>query len=338
MKVKYNYLSEIASNISKLYSEGLNFNNIFELLDDLSLDVNYKNAIKDIKLKILNGNSLEESLKYHNKLFPYFFTSMIGIGEKTGKIVEVLDGLNLFYSKIWFIQKFILNAIKYPIILLTTLAAVIVFLCTVALPNFVDIYISLEKDIPIALSMVMNINEFVSKHRFQTFIYIICWFFGIPIIVYKFYLKENLNKIFYKVPIYNKISEYINIVLLTIVIKSGINLVNGLELCGKVNIFNKNNEIIKEISESISKGNTLSESMINIKCFSKYTIAHVKLGEESGGLEDRLMQLENYLFNKIQTSINKTIELIQPTLIIIIAVLMLMFIFVFILPIFRTLL
>ena len=41
----------------------------------------------------------------------------------------------------------------------------------------------------------------------------------------------------------------------------------------------------------------------------------IKLGEESGSLDERLMQIEKFLFNNIQEDLNKKIAMIQPLII-----------------------
>ena len=66
--------------------------------------------------------------------------------------------------------------------------------------------------------------------------------------------------------------------------------------------------------------------------FSKYTLAHIKLGEESGSLDKRFQLLEEEIFKNLTTKINKLTQMIQPFLILFIGMIIVIFIIKFIMP------
>ncbi len=66
--------------------------------------------------------------------------------------------------------------------------------------------------------------------------------------------------------------------------------------------------------------------------FSKYTLAHVKLGEESGSLDKRFQLLEEEIFKILTIKINSLTKTIQPFLILFIGIIIVVFIIKFILP------
>ena len=93
-KVSYNDLALIAGNISTLYEDGIQLLNIFTLLDELPLRKEYKSLLREMEEVIKGGGSLKSAFsKERETLIPNFFISMVGIGEKTGRIVYVLRGL-----------------------------------------------------------------------------------------------------------------------------------------------------------------------------------------------------------------------------------------------------
>lgn len=118
-KVSYNDLALIAGNISTLYEDGIQLLNIFALLDELPLRKEYKNLLREMEEVIKEGGSLKSAFsKERETLIPNFFISMVGIGEKTGRIVYVLKGLEIYYKKLEQINKSIIKAITYPIFLM----------------------------------------------------------------------------------------------------------------------------------------------------------------------------------------------------------------------------
>ena len=327
-------LAVIADNISKLYEDGLSFIYIFDLLQDLDISENYKASLLNVRKSINMGKSLEESFKDQGRIFPNFFVNMVGVGEKTGNISGILDSLNLFYSKLAFIKKFIINALSYPIIILLASLAVVIFLSVSIIPNFKDIYISLGKEIPKSFNTIINLKTFIYNNKILSICYFLLWGIAIPYTVFKFFLKDMLVRFLYKIAIYRKFVEYVNVMILTVIVRSGVNLIKGLEFCGEVDLLYNNKNIVKEIKNNILLGNPLSESMKVTNIFSKYTLAHIKLGEESGSLDLHLIQMEKTLFNNIQEDLNKKISMIQPLMIMFIGAMVCMFILIFVLPLF----
>lgn len=87
--------------------------------------------VKDAKLH----TALSEA-----EVFPPYLTSMVRIGERTGKLEEVLHMLSRYYTWEADINKSIKNAVLYPAILILMLAAVVGVLIITVLPVFDRVY------------------------------------------------------------------------------------------------------------------------------------------------------------------------------------------------------
>lgn len=342
MKIKLNRkrlnnkdVSLISGNMAKLYEEGIPFTTILTLLRELPLTKDYKESINDIEEIIQNGGSLEEAFKSHSEIYSDFFSSIVGIGEKTGKITEVLTVLEFYYSKRASISKVIINACTYPVILITSVLFLFLFMIIVIIPSFSDIYISMGQEIPKVCKIMIDINDVITNKPILALIYLIVWGALIPYLLISKVFKCSINRLLFKIPLYKRFNEYIIVLLMSIVIKSGINLSVGLYYCTEVKLLSKNSNKIKQINKDIVKGKTLTEAMENSLIFSRYTLAHIKLGEETGTLDGKISLLEKELFENIVFKINRMVENIQPFMIIVIGILILSFILTFITPLFN---
>ena len=161
--MSYNDLALIAGNISTLYEDGIQLLNIFTLLDELPLRKEYKSLLREMEEVIKEGGSLKSAFsKEGETLIPNFFISMVGIGEKTGRIVYVLKGLEIYYKKLEQINKSIIKAITYPIFLMLALIALGIFVLFFFIPNMADIYGAMGKEIPnVYLKVILIKNFFV---------------------------------------------------------------------------------------------------------------------------------------------------------------------------------
>ena len=281
---------------------------------------------------IREGGSLCEGFKRGGELIPSFFNSMIDIGERTGKIVYVLRGLETFYSKLYYVKKVIIGALTYPAVLLGALALLGVFVLFFFIPNMSNIYSAMGHDIPEAYVNIILFKERFFDNPIIVIIQLTIIFVILPYFIIKNFFKQYLDLLIEKIPIYNLINEYIAIVLMSVVINSGINIAIGLQYCCESELGKTINRNIKKINNDITAGRMLSQSMSETEMFSKYTLAHIKLGEESGSLDKRLQLLEEEVFKNLTTRINKITQLIQPFLILFIGVIIVSFIIKFLMP------
>ena len=331
-KASYRDLALIAGNIGKLYDEGISLLNILNLIDDLPLKKEYKELLKDMEVCIRDGGSLCEGFKRGGTLIPSFFNSMIDIGERTGKIVYVLIGLETFYSKLYYIKKRIIGALTYPMILLGALALLGVFVLFFFIPSMSNIYSAMGHDIPQSYINIISFKEKFFDNPIIVSIQLIIIFAILPYFVIRSFFKQYLEILIEKIPIYSLINEYIAIVLMYVVINSGINIAIGLQYCCEGELGKTINRNIKKINNDITAGRMLSQSMSETKMFSNYTLAHIKLGEESGSLDKRLQLLEEEIFKNVTARMNKITQLIQPFLILFIGMIIVSFIIKFLMP------
>ncbi|CDH91332.1 type II secretion system protein [Clostridium botulinum B str. Eklund 17B (NRP)] len=101
--------------------------------------------------------------------------------------------------------------------------------------------------------------------------------------------------------------------------------------------FNYISDKLNKINEDILKGSTLSEAITDINIFSKYTVAVVRVREESGSIGEALKELSLILEESLIKTVNKYLSLLQPFLIIFISIVITVFFMIFILPLFDSL-
>lgn len=334
LNVRHKDLQIIIDNIFNLYKSGIPIFNSFELMEELPLSKEYKESIKGIKEDINKGEALHYAFGKYDKLYPKFFLSMLKVGEETGRLGDVLKGLDLYYKKVNLMKRRLKSSLTYPAILVLASLILVIFFGIFVIPTFQDIFISMEKEIPKVIDIFIKIRIFIDKSPFVSIMFFFFWGIVIPFAVI-FYNRERVMTIIYKVPLIKRFREYVLIVLFSIIIKSGISLSTGLELCMDIDLLGDIKEQFRNINSSILEGKSLDVALEKTSDFSKYTLAHIKLGEECGNLDGVLNNLEEELFDKLNLELNRMLELIQPFTIVFIGGLVMSFILIVILPVFE---
>lgn len=330
-KYSYKDISVICENLSSLYDDGLQIAKSIELLEEFPLRKDYKVSIKNISDEVKKGSSLSEGFCNFNHLYPPFLTGMISIGEKTGKLNDVFREMSIYYKRKDSIRKEIIGASIYPMFLLGTMLLICNFFIFFLIPQLEEIYLSVGGNLPYITKLLLKFSKWANESPISAVSFIGIWGIIIPIIIIKPYFKNIASLLITKINILKEIREYEVILLIKVIISSGINLSLALKYCEEEN---SENELYKKLNERILKGDDISNAINEVIEPSKYTIAIIKLGEESGSLDERLESLTETLSKNCNDRFKKITQLFQPTVIILMAFLVIFFLGIFILPMF----
>ncbi len=92
-------LARFNHTFSLLLKSGLPVTESLDISADVLSNDKVKNTIKGFKKNVTEGASLANSFRSENKYFPTIMVRMITVGEKTGKLDEILEELAIFYRK-----------------------------------------------------------------------------------------------------------------------------------------------------------------------------------------------------------------------------------------------
>lgn len=335
-KMDEEQLSLIAGSLAQIYKDGIQISTALELVEDALSNKIYKKSLIKVLECIKQGKSLSEGFAEFKDLYPKFFIGIISIGENTGKLYEVLKGLNIFYDKLLFIKREIKNASAYPIFIFISMIILTIFLLTKVIPSFCEIYKTMNIDLPANCKFLYDMSIDIKNKPFTTITTIISWIL-ILLIVIKISSKKFNSDTFVKIGIVKSFFEYIMVLLFSIITSTGINISHALEYCEESISFVYLRKKIREINESILKGRTLTESLEISGLFSKYTLAIVKIREDSGTIEEGFKELSHNLEYKLSQRIKKYLRWISPIFVIIMASFILIFVLGFVLPLFNNL-
>ncbi|AWK52409.1 type II secretion system F family protein [Clostridium beijerinckii] len=335
-KVNEEQLSLIASNLAQIYKDGIPITTALELVADILPNKTYKNSILKILMFIKQGKSLSEGFAQFEDLYPEFFIGIITIGENTGKLYEVLKGLNIYYDKSLFIKKEIKDASMYPSFIFVSMIILIIFLINKVIPEFCEIYKSMDIELPANCKFLYDIYSTFENNPALTIITMSSWTLIAIILSKCLFNKINCEKLI-KIKIVKSFFEYIMVLLFSIITSTGINILQALQYCENSMSFAYLRKKIKEINISILNGRTLTEALGKSEIFSKYTLAIIKIREESGTIEEGFKELSNNLEYKLFEQIKKYLKLINPIFMVIMATFITIFLLGFVLPLFDNL-
>jgi type IV pilus assembly protein PilC len=275
----------------------------------------FRDVITGVIEAIEGGNTFSQALELYPKIFDNVFVSLIRVGERSGKMSEVL--VDITETLKW--QDELLSKAKkimtYPAVIGTLVMSVILFLMIFVVPDIMDAIVGLGGKIPFETRMLIAVSNFLVN-----FWYVVI---AAPFVIFftlKYFYDSNeeahfkLDGILLKLPIIGPVNEKIKISRFTryfsLMFASGITVLDAIDMSKKVVSNAVIEDGIERAWQQISEGSSISEAFKNIGIFPPLVVRMLRVGEASGQMDKSLNNV-SYFFDR---DINDSIEKMEPVL------------------------
>jgi type II secretory pathway component PulF len=126
----------LCRSLGTLLDSGIPIQEAFKILENTSFNYVYRQAIKNIELKIAAGQRLKDLLAAYPALFSKMFQNMIGIGESSGEMSKVLFFLAKYFEEKIDVRSKNFSAVFEPVLLLAAGLGVLFLALAVILPIY----------------------------------------------------------------------------------------------------------------------------------------------------------------------------------------------------------
>jgi type IV pilus assembly protein PilC len=289
--------------------------------------------------EVKKGKSLAVALQNYPSTFNLFYIHLIETGEQAGALPEVLERLTDFLEKRESLKQKIKKAMIYPVFVMVITALVLIFLLTIIVPTFAEMYADYEAALPKATQIVI----YLSSLLLDNFIFILIGLIAIFFIL-RFFLKQrNGKKIvdyslinmpiigdFYKTSQVTQVSQTLGTLL-----KNGVGLLDSLTITKKTVANYYTNAAISEMIVSVGKGKSLASSVIGTGIFPPVFIQMITVGEQTAELSTMLLEAADSNQKELDSQLDILTSVLEPVLIVFIGLLVGLVIVSMYLPIFE---
>ncbi len=121
----------------------------------------FASVLRDLRESLESGRELSASMQRHPRVFGPFFTSMVRVGETTGQLENVF--LRMFHHLEFEreIRAQVGSALRYPIIVVSFMAAAIVIVNLFVIPQFARVYANLGTELPLLTRSLIGFSSFM---------------------------------------------------------------------------------------------------------------------------------------------------------------------------------
>lgn len=322
-KVKKKDLAIFCRQFYTMINAGIGIVKCIDILERQTENKVLVTALSEIHEDVQKGQTLSQSMRIHKEIFPSLLINMVEAGEASGNLDTIMERMAVHFEKENKIENKVKSAMIYPIVLALVSVAVVIFLLIAVMPTFISMFESSGQALPMPTQILLAMSNWLTQYWY---IFIIVVGSSTGGIIY--YKKTQEGRRFFdslklKIPLVKGISKKIITSrftrTLSTLLSSGIPLLSTIEIVSRVVENTIIEDRMKITVEDVRKGVTLSHAIGDVRIFPPMVESMIKIGEESGNLDDILDKTADFYDEEVEVALQKMTSLMEPIMIVVMA-------------------
>jgi type IV pilus assembly protein PilC len=303
---------------STMVDAGLPLVQCLDILGKQSDNPTFGETILKVKANIEVGNNLSESLKKFPKIWDQLYCNLVEAGEVGGILDIILRRLAEYIEKAESLKKKVKAAMVYPGAIVSVAFLVVAFLMIFVIPAFATMFEGAGQTLPGPTQIVMDVSNFF-QHQWYI---MVGGGFAFVFVFKKVYATERgnieIDRLALKLPVFGNLIRKVSVAkfsrTLGTLISSGVNLIEGLDICARTS----GNKIVElaviNTIQAIKEGETIAAPLSRESVFPPMVIQMIDVGESSGSLDKMLSKIADFYDEEVDAAVEGLTALLEPLL------------------------
>jgi len=301
----------------------------------MSVDEGFELMLSDTKeddsrkmLEILNGRfnetgSLSAAVR-ESGCFPDYLSSMIRIGEETGKLDDVMATMEKHYSREAEIQKSIQNAVIFPMVMIAMITAVILVLLTKVFPLFNQAFLQLGSSMSGISAVLLNLGNAISKYSKVLIFILVCL---AALVLFSIFTKKGRKAaaaVLNIFPFVRKMTDSLYLCRfangMALTLRSGLPPQQSLEFAQQLIEDPVYRKRINAAVQAMDKGADLNESLKEAGIFNGSYARMLLVGARVGNTDEVMEKIADLSEDEFESRVIGFISAIEPVMVVVLSV------------------
>jgi type IV pilus assembly protein PilC len=336
-KVKLEPFLIFNSQFLTLIRAGLPILSSLEMLGKIQKNAAFAGQLEDVAKRVKTGEALSAAFEAQSG-FPLMYTTTLLAGERSGNLSEVLDRYVSFQKVALTLRKKLIGSLIYPCVLLTLVCALLIFMFTVVVPQFAELYDQLGNKLPALTLALLSFGKW-TQHNILWLALIVV---ATAAALYRFSLTERgkdfADGVRIRLPFLGKIWLKYQVALfarmLSTLLTGGLPLVPSLETASRSISSRRVSRAVQTSVGTVREGKSLADSLAKTGIFPDLATEMITVGEQTGALPQMLNSMSEFFEEDVATALAAALALIEPAILIVMGVVVVFILISLYLPIF----
>lgn len=276
--------------------------------------------IEDAERSVVAGQSLSSVFMRHEYAFPAVFRAMIHMGERGGKLVDVLEYLARQQEQDIRLTRKIRTALAYPTLILTTMVTMVVLMMLFVIPKIAGVYEESGATLPLATRILITASSFIVRYGAYILIGVVAVGIIARILVKKSSrVRMALHKFSLTLPIIGTVFKKVELVIisrsLAMLTHAGISFDEALGFTSTIAHNMLYQKAMTAAQQFVRRGVKLRDVFKgNPELFLPVFYKMVVTGEQTGNLDEMFDRIGQYYDEDVQHWTSNLTTYIEPLL------------------------
>ncbi len=268
-----------------------------------------------------SGLSFSEILKSKKEFTEYEYCS-IQIGEESGNLIKIAQELASYFAQKNEQRRNLMNALTYPIIILSTAILVVVFMLRMVVPMFEDIFRQNGVELPTITLWIISMSNFIKTYGWAMLLGMLGLVLARKPLLQFEPIKRKKDFLMLKIPF---VGGFIRAVYLSqftqtvaLLTSSKVPMLSSIQMVKRMIGFVPLQEALYTMEARIMKGTSLHESIKDNDLFDNKMASLIKVAEETNQTDYIFEKLSQQYAVEVQQKSKLLSTIMEPLIIVVI--------------------
>ena len=310
--------------LSTLQDAGLPILRSLNILEEQQKPGGLKNVLRATAEDIEGGATLSEAFAKHPRAFSRLYVNMVQAGETGGVLDVILQRLADFMEKAQRLQRKIVGAMIYPIVVVMFAVAIVSGIMVFVIPKFKTIFDDFDTVLPPITQFLIDFSSWFVGGRPPGVCFLI---FG-PIVAFMLFKLIRSSQtgryvtdfVALKMPVFGNMFQKSSIARFTrtlgTLIGAGVPILEAILITKET----AGNEVyaraMQSVHDSIREGESFAAPLRATRTVDGIVVNMIDVGEETGELDQMLTKIADNYDEELDVAVNSLVSLLEPVMVV----------------------
>ena len=316
-------LSSFCSQVALILSAGLPLYDGMETLAETTRGSEYADLYESASKAVNETGSLYQALQRDDR-WPTYLVEMVGIGEQTGQLEKVMNGLSDYYAREDRIRTSIIGAITYPMVLGVMLVLIIAIMLWKVLPVFQRVLNSMGAELSGSGSALMRLGSTIGW-VVLALVALVVLAVLVGAVLMKTSARDSVMAFIRKLfpPMRNlslKLASSRVASVLSMMLSSGFPTNEAFRLLPSILSDGEAADKVQGIRKELDGGAAFADAISHSKLFDGLHDRMIRMGVAAGREDQVMAKIADLYEEQVEDGIARLVAIIEPTLIVLLAI------------------
>jgi general secretion pathway protein F len=315
----------ITRDLATLLGAGLPLDRSLQVLVETAPSARVEHTITDVRDRVRGGATLSDALEAQEKVFSRLYLAMVRAGEAGGNLSETLSRLSEYLERSHEVRERVVSALIYPALLLGLAVVSLLILLTFVVPQFTAMFDDLGASMPLPTRIVVAAGGFLQAQWPALLAGVSGCLLALRWLLDRPALRLRFDGWLLRLAVVGELVRRIDTARLArtlgSLLRNGVPLLGALATARDVLLNQALARALGAATDAVRHGKGLAGPLAASGLFPAMAVHMVRLGEETGRLDDMLIEVASTFERESARSIDRLLSMLVPVLILVLALL-----------------